>query len=251
MIKLTIGLLMVISLVGCGNFWDEEKPIEVSKETPTEVGPDAPVIKREVLFENEPLVDEVSLGKLSEGDVIEIYLVGTSYTPSFSGVIERGYQSRWEKRICIRDPICRFCDRIKLMECFYQQERGTCIHRYRERLDDVKSPYLFSKESANAPVKIRIGQNAYPIGSIIKYEGAKIVARFRLSKEMLLDSNEVYLKVTPEPNRGNVSVGFLGFARCDGQGQRSFSSGGPTGSGQIPNQDRIEFKVSVVIEIKE
>lgn len=248
MIKIFIGLLISTGLVGCGNFWEEEKPIEVRNEPPTEVGSETRQLKREVLFEDESFVDEVSLGKLVEGDVIEVYLVGTRYTPSFSGIIERGYQSRWEKRICIRDPICRFCDRIKLMECFYQQERGTCIHRYRERLDDVQSPYLFSEDGAKAPVKIRIGQNVYPIGSIIKHEGAKIIARFSLSREMLLESNEVFLSVLSEPSRGNVGVGFLGFARCDGQGQRSFSSGGPTGSGQIANQDRIEFKVSVVIE---
>lgn len=239
----SIGLLFMLFLVGCGNFWDEENPPEVKDDIQIEN-----VARREVLLESEILTNQVSLGQHEAGNTIELYLVGTRYTLQFTNIIDRNYQSRWTTRVCIRDPICRMCLTPKLMECFENEYRGTCTHKYREQMDNVKSPYLFDEDAKNISVKFRIGNNTYPIGVISDHQGAKIVSRFKLSNEMLSESNEVFLIITPEPVNGNVQTGFLGFGRCEGQGQRSFSSGGPTGSRQIPNQDKVEFKASVVVE---
>ncbi|MCB9061371.1 MAG: hypothetical protein H6622_07620 [Halobacteriovoraceae bacterium] len=239
----SIGLLFMLSLVGCGNFWDEENPPEVKDDVQIENA-----ARRKILLESEILNNHVSLGQQQAGNIIELYLVGTRYTPQFTNIIDRNYQSRWTKRVCIRDPICRMCLTPKLMECFENEYRGTCTHKYREQMDNVKSPFLFDEDAKNISVKFKIGNNTYPIGIISDHQGAKIVSRFKLSNEMLSESSEVFLIVTPESVNGNVQTGFLGFGRCDGQGQRSFSSGGPTGSRQIPNQDKIEFKASVVVE---
>lgn len=239
----SLGLLFMLSLVGCGNFWEEENPPEVKNDVQIENAP-----RREVLLESEVLTNQISLGQQQAGSIIELYLVGTRYTPQFTNIIDRNYQSRWTKRICIRDPICRMCLTPKLMECFEDERRGTCTHKYREQSDDLKNPYLFDQDAINISVKFRIGNNTYPIGIISDHQGAKVISRFKLSDEMLSESDEVFLIVSPEPTNGNVQTGFLGFGRCDGHGQRSFSSGGPTGSRQIPNQDRVEFKASVVLE---
>lgn len=237
------GLTLMLSLVGCGNYWDEENPPEVKDEIQTENSP-----KRETVFESEKLTSEIALGQLQANSIIEVYLVGTKYSPQFSNIIDRNYQFRWTKKICIRDPICRMCLAPKLLECFESKRRGTCTHKFRDRSNDLKSPYLFDQDVLNVSVKLRIGKNIYPLGAIKDHFGAKVVTRFKLSEEMLSESNEVFLIVTPEPNMGNVQTGFLGFGRCDGKGERSFSSGGPTGSSQVANQDRVEFKASVVIE---
>lgn len=232
-----IGLISILTLVGCGKYWDEESPPEIKEGA-----------QREVLIESESLSTEIPLGQQQAGNVLEVYLVGTRHGPQFTSIIDRNYQSRWTKRICIRDPICRMCDAPKLLECFEHEQRGTCTHKYRERSDDLKSPYIFDQDAINIAVKFRIGNNTYPIGIIKEHQGTKVISRFKLSDEMLSETNEVFLVVSPEPINGKVQTGFLGLGRCDGHGQRSFSSGGPTGSSQIPNQDKVEFKASVVIE---
>lgn len=244
--KLNAGLIigMTLILFGCGDFWKEtnadEQKLNISTES--HQGP-----RRELVIDSESLVTEISLGHLEPLDIIEVHLQGSKIAPQFSSAFDRVYQSRWTKRYCVSDT-CRRCPRLNFIECFDEEKSGQCIHRYREQAEDKTTPLLFDKLPLEISAKIRIGKNLYPLGAIIDNQGTTIITRFQLSKEILAESSDVFLIVNPEPIQGNVQTGFLGFVTCEGQGQKSFTSGGPTSSAQIANQERIEYKASVIIE---
>jgi len=57
--------------------------------------------------------------------------------------------------------------------------------------------------------------------TIIENQGSTLTARFQLSKDMITESDEIFLVVVQEPIQGSVQTGFLGFGSCDGTGKTS------------------------------
>ncbi|NOT77738.1 MAG: hypothetical protein HOP07_01900 [Bacteriovoracaceae bacterium] len=250
--KLNLGLLTLLALVlfGCGDFWNPKEP-EVKKindknetnETNTER---TPSLQRKILIESQTVVSQLSLGRIeSNATAIEISLMGTRTSPQFTAVFDQAYQSSWTRRYCVSES-CKTCTRF--IECFDEDLHGQCIHQYRERTEDLIAPLLFNKSIDQLSIKIRIGQKSYSLGEVVDNQGETLVTRFTLAKDMQFESNEIFLEVTAEPNQGMVPVGFLGLGNCAGTGKPAFQSGGPTASDQVLNQERIEYRVSVVVE---
>jgi hypothetical protein len=244
--KLNIGLVigMTLILFSCGDFWKVPTDDEQKTNFITDIrqGP-----QRELIIDSESLVTEIALGHLEPLNIIEVHLQGSRFAPQFSSTIDRVYQSSWTKRYCVSDT-CRRCPRLNFIECFEQEIKGQCVHRYRDQSEVKMTPLIFDKSPMEISAKIRIGKNIYPLGPLADNQGNMVITRFQLTKEILTETDEVFLVVVPEPNQGNVQTGFLGFTTCEGQGQSSFTSGGPTASAQVPNQERIEYKASVIIE---
>lgn len=267
--KINLGLLtiMMLALFGCGDFWNPKEPEikKINDKTETSEKNDdspkkeqeskeeqetniekTPHRQRKLLIESQTLISQLSLGKLeSSTTVIEISLMGTRTSPQFTEVFDQSYQSSWTRRYCVSES-CKTCPRF--VECFDEDLLGQCIHRYRERTEDLTTPLQFNKSLDELSIKIRIGQKTYSLGEVVDNQGEVLVTRFKLSKEMSFESNEILLEVTAEPNQGMVPVGFLGLGDCAGTGKPSFKSGGPTASDQVLNQEKIEYRVSVIIE---
>ena len=243
LIKDGLLALFLVGVVGCGDYWKEEET-EIDE---LELGP-----KRELIIEDEAfrVKNKLFLGHFEENEIIEVHLAGTKFTRSFSGVYERVYQSKWKKRYCEprRGPVCPMCHFTKIRYCYDRELKGRCHHRYRKQNPDISSPLIFSEPLHEVSAKIMISDNTYSLGELKENQGMKIITRFKLSKEMLLDDDEVFLSVQAEPVKGKTRIGFLGFAHCDGRGKKDFRSGGSTSSRSVPNQERIDYKVSVVIE---
>lgn len=226
---------LFIGLISCGdNFWEKPKEIQT--------GPD-----RNFILNDEVIKDSISLGHFSISDILEVHIEGKKIIPQFSEIYQKSYKSKWEKTVCLPDH-CRHCMNTILMDCFEQTINGNCNHKYRDQVSNLEEPLLFDKPLVDVSLKFKIGKNLYPLGELTKHHGNSIVTRFQISKEMLLEDDEVFLVVIPEPTLGQVKIGFQGFGACDGQGKLAFKSGGPTNSNSIPQQNKIEYKTSVILE---
>ena len=242
--KINFGMiaLMAMMLLGCGKkFWEIPQE-EISNKDRYATRSDR---QRKLVLESETLTKEVSLGRLEASSVIEITLMGTKTTPQFTDIMDQVYQSSWTKRYCVSDN-CKTCTRF--IECFDEELSGPCTHRYREQTEYNTTELIFDKSLSDLSLKIRIGQKLYSLGDITENQKTTIVTRLQLTKEMLTESDEVFLTVTPEPAQATVQVGFLGLGQCSGLGKTGFKSNGPTSSTQVPNQESIEYRVSAVIE---
>lgn len=235
-IKIGLLITIIIGLSSCGGeFWEESKEMKI--------GPN-----RNFILNNEMLKDSISLGHFSTSDILEVQIEGKKLIPQFSEIYQKSFRSKWEKTVCFPDH-CRHCMQHSLfMDCFNQTENGNCHHKYRDQITNLEEPLLFNELVVNLSLKFKIGKNLYPVGELINHRGNAITTRFQISKEMLLEDDEILLVITPEPIIEQVKVGFQGFGSCEGQGQGSFNSGGPTSSGHVPRQNKIEYQVSVILE---
>lgn len=254
---LLVGLLL--GLVGCGDFWDEsyvgpEADADVDYQTDLEPEPDSepkPEPRRDLVLNEEELSDSLFIGVVAPNEIIEVHLTGTKFTPQFTDIYERSFRSKWTATVCPPPPFCSEprpdCPIIH-SSCYNESRRGECIHRYRDQLQEKSAPLVFDQAVVDVSAKLKIGDNTFYLGEIVQNHGLAIVTRFQVSKEMLIESDEVFLVATPEPSKGRVKVGFQGFGRCQGEGQRSFNSGGSTRSSNVHDRERIEYNASVIIE---
>jgi len=238
--KIAAMLVVGVTLVSCGENWDEEKE-DIHNDVPS-----TPQVYFEQILEKEQIVKEAFLAMVNEHDVLIFTLTGKLTTPQFGPVYERRYSSRWKERFCEpRDPGCRMCNLLqKLMYCYDITEKGHCNLKYRDYNGRIEDTIFFTDSIDESKIRIKIGNNLYPLGKITYHEGMAIKTEFVVSKEMLQESNELSLVVVPDPNQGNIKTGFLGYGSCQGHGKRGFSHGGSTASATHANQIQREFLVS-------
>jgi hypothetical protein len=227
--QLTLAVLL-FSLASCGEKWDEE-----SENAHTPPVPTTPQIVYEPIVEKEKVTGETFLTDVEVGETIVLTISGKMNVPMFGPSYQRSYRSFWDDRHCERDPICPMCFTVKRI-CFDIPRKGQCNLKYRNYNGQVQQDILFSDKVEDSKLRLKIGDNLYPLGRITNHGGMFITTEFTISKEMLQESNEVSLAITPDANKGNVRTGFLGYGSCQGKGRRHFRHEGSTSSRTYKNQ---------------
>ncbi len=227
--QLSLAVLL-FSLASCGEKWDEE-----SENAHTPPVPSSPQVIYEPIVEKEKVTGETYLSDVKVGDTIVLTVTGKMFSPMFSSVYQRAHRSFWDIRHCERDPICPMCFKNKRI-CFDIPKKGRCNLKYRNFNGRVEQDILFSDKIEDSKLRLQIGDNLYPLGKIINHGGMVITSEFVISKEMLQESNELSLVINPDPSKGNVKTGFLGYGSCEGKGRRHFRHEGSTSSRTYKNQ---------------
>ena len=234
LVKQLLLVALLFSLASCGEKWEEEQ-----EKVHTPPVPSSPQIIYESIVEKENVISEIFLSDVQVGDIVILTVTGKKLIPMFSSTYERSYRSFWDDRHCERDPIFS-TKRI----CFDIPRRGQCNLKYRNFSGNVEQEILFSDKAEDSKLRLRIGDNLYPLGKIIDHGGMVITTEFFISREMLQENNELSLVVTPDPNKGNVKTGFLGYGSCQGRGRRHFRHEGSTSNRTYENRIKRAFIVT-------
>jgi len=229
--QLLLMVMSLVCLVSCKDFVEEIAPKE--KEVKKI---EVKQVKRELLLEKALLKDQLSLGKVKNGDLLEVKFRGKKFVPQYTDVYEKSLQSRWTERRCYRDSGAGDGHSVRVCEDY--DETGHCIHLYRDTLPTQEIPLSF--DSPINELKIKIGSNVYPLTDIVQNDGPSMIAQLRISREMLSDSNEAFLYVEPAPSQ-EIRMGFQGFGHCEGQGNTNFQSGGYQTYDMVDMRPRYEF----------
>lgn len=237
MIKQVLLAMVSLSvLCSCKDYVEELAPKKEEK-APVEVKK----INKNVLIEKSEIKDQLSLGKVNPGEILEIKFKGKKFVPQYTDVFERRLQSSWMETRCYRDS--GVGDGHSVRVCENYDEVGSCVHLYRETLPLLESPLNFEASPNEMNLKIKIGPNIYPLGEAIQNDGSSMSTQFRVSKEMLNESNEAFVYVDLGPAQ-DVRMGFQGFGHCEGQGQKNFRSGGYQTYDVVDMRPKYEFHIS-------
>ena len=240
LIKAMTMIASMTLLVSCGENWDKESDEVVKHPTPAETIYYEPIFKAEIVTTDKFIAD------LNAKETLIITFNGKLSSPVFSHVYQRNYPSGWTDRECeILDRPCRRCEFLKRKICWDRRRSGRCNLKYRNFDGFNEQDIIFSENLNKTKLRIRIGNNLYPLGKIVSYSGVSITTEFKVSKEMIQESNEAYLSIIPDTNHGNIRIGFLGYGSCFGHGKRKFSHGGSTSSSNRLNQANRAYKVNV------
>ena len=241
MLKLILIVTSITLLASCGENWDKEADEVIDHPVPV-----APTVYYEPILESEIIVSDKYIADLKSQETLIITFTGKVSTPMFGPVYQRCYPSGWVDRECeILDRPCRRCELLKRKICWDRRRSGGCNLKYRNFDGLNEQDVIFTDNLNDTKLRIRIGDNLYPLGKIVNYTALSITTEFKVSKEMIQETNEAFLSIIPDSNLGNIRIGFLGYGSCFGRGKRRFSHGGSTSSSNHKNQATRTYKVNV------
>lgn len=281
-------MMVLLGIMGCGKHDSEEGNSTINQQSERADGdrkkeqdnkPNTEQIVRNTILENELVANELSIGHFKEGDVLELTVSGVQSLPQFGDLYEKTFPSTWTEDMCFNLPgrACPGCPAIPIVprtsfppfgpdgpiitdiptlpdfrpigpHCMEVPKNGSCAFRYRDQKSDKKGPLIFVVPVKEISLLIQIGKNKYNLGEIVQNNVRSIVSRFKMSKEMLDESDEVILTIAKKNKGESVRVGFQGYGKCDGAGMRDFSSEGTTEFDFASDQPKFEYQVTAIVE---
>jgi len=248
-----ILLTATILLIGCGknsktcpnSLQDQDRHHCKSNHSPphskkpddgTDDNPDS---HSETLLHKGEVTQKVELGTLRAGDVLTFEIEGVKVTPKFSQIYTRTYASSWIKHIC-------FPWKNRGQRCFDFPLNGFCEHNQRDKQKDNRENIKISNDLKGLRLRLKIGNAIFGLGEVVKREGDKTTLRLKINPAMLETGDFAELVVEQYPPY-TIKVGFQGFGKCDGHGEKNFVTSGPTDSSDITAQVKQLFLVSVTL----
>ena len=251
--------LLAFFLFGCGLGEGEEppaKPMEVQaqesdleeifpkEESSTEEKSNIDIpLFIDVLFASQKVKSETFISNVNAGDVVKIQFSGVMGEDKFSKLYKKSFTSKW------RETRCRYIlegEMNRRLDCDKLENQGSCKASYKDYLGKDESSIKFKKKPKEIPIRWRIGSHIYNIGDIEKHSKNEIHASFEIAKEMLQDTDELYLLPIHDFKR-KVKIGFLGFDSCDGLRKENFHFEGSMHSELKSLEVKREFQVSLQI----
>lgn len=245
-----IQVIILLTFISCGENYEEtnqliktesskDKSDSSLKKRSIEVTYYKSLLKPKIIGSNQYLIE------VKDGNLLRITISGKKYTPQFSRVRDVSLQSRWIEKKCIKIPIPSMSGSKKKKHCFKIPRKGTCILRYRDYLKEKEERLYFSNKSKDFRIKLKLGGNKYSLGKVINSKGFLVTTEFKVSEEMIRDTNKLELVIIPLNKPKNIKTGFIGYGPCQGKGQRRFTVGGNKSSRNISNKIRSEYKIQI------
>ena len=243
-----LKLLFFFAILGCEN---GETPETLAQQYKVASLKSAEGIANEIFHEH--MVEEKTfVASVSPGDTVEITVQGITVTPQFSEYTER-VESFWTvmhsifglKMVGVNLASLRHVD----------DHYGHCDLLYRQ-YDGEKNTPLSYEELDRYPLHFSLGGDTYPIRNItftknFQESGPSVISgSLTITKQMLLNGDDLFLDVFPGPDPEKITLGFFSYGHCQGKGKRSFKVYGNTESEEMEYQVSNKFVVSLSIKHK-
>ena len=247
--KIKIVLLALLSLLtfGCSDWYKDDQNSKTAQELPDSTQPDDNLPSRniETIFESLPIIDEIEVSHVQEGDVLYLTIKGIERKSRFTNVYQRMASSRWKVEKCMHS--CSRCEPLnKDRVCFFIDKRGSCQLQYRDYLDEVEEVMSFGQNMEKVALKIKIGAHSYHLGNDYTNDQETLHVKFPIYKSMVEADGKLFLVVNQDAIQA-VKVGFLGYAGCDGLGQVDFNVDASLSSTSVDSYNTKEFEITAKI----
>ena len=208
--------------------WDIKESVKQKEQKPS---------WRQIVFEKE-VGSTYDLNflvmSLQEEGHLKLVLRGTHFIPEFSQVYTKDSQSVWEEEECH--------EALSIPVCQWNIKRGSCRSQFRDYLGEREEKIGF-ENSNQIRLAYQVGDKTYPLGEILEHDNEKVIFGVEITPEMVRDSKELQLIVLPDPNEKDLSVGFVGYLYCEGQGQKNFNPHISTQSSRESSGVEVHYRV--------
>jgi hypothetical protein len=203
---------------------------------------------KQIIFSEQ--VESGSLAMHAEAnDYIKLELSGAKQVPQFTDIYQKTSTSTWITSMCWDDG-CPNCKKIlrplkAYRRCRSWSHSGECTYNYRGYEGVQEEVISFQQHSEGLRLHYQIGENLYPLGKVLEHKGSSIVVGFRVTNEMIKDSNEIKFIIKPDPNAQSINIGFMGYEKCAGIGQQKFHSHADTSTEQASSEILVRYIVNL------